>query len=56
MMGFGRGIGTGFNNMMGSGWSGGLPMFLLGALVVAGIVLLVIWAMRRPGSREHRSG
>lgn len=35
-----------FGNMMNGGWNGGWPVFLLGALVVAGIVLVAIWAVR----------
>lgn len=41
----GRGYGFGYD-MMGGGWFGGLLMFLFGALIIAGIVLLVIWALR----------
>jgi hypothetical protein len=33
--------------MMNGAWSGGWPMFLLGALVLAGVVVLVMWAMSR---------
>ncbi len=40
---YGRGFGYG-NNMMG-GWLGGW-MLLFGAVVVVGIVLLIIWAVR----------
>jgi len=46
MMGSGGSGGFDFNSMMNGAWSGGWPMFLLGALVVAGVVLLVIWAVR----------
>jgi hypothetical protein len=35
-----------FNNMMNGAWSGGWPMFLLGALVVAVVVVLVVLALR----------
>jgi hypothetical protein len=34
------------SNMMGGGWVGGLLTFLLGALIVVGIVALVIWVVR----------
>lgn len=44
MGGFGYGYG---NNMMGGGWLGGLLMLLFGALVVAGIVVLIVWAVRQ---------
>jgi hypothetical protein len=46
MMGNGRGFGFDYGNMMGGGWSGGWPILLLGALVVAAIVLLVVWGVR----------
>lgn len=45
----GRGFGYGCNMMGGYGWFGTLLMFLFGALVIAGIVLLVIWAVRASG-------
>ena len=48
MMGYGNGYGGGYNNMMGGGF-GGLLVLLFGALVIAGIVLLVIWAVRASG-------
>jgi uncharacterized membrane protein len=41
----GRGYGYGYD-MMGGGWFGALLMFLFGALVIAGIVILIIWAVR----------
>ena len=46
MMGNGGGPGFNFGNMMNGVWSGSWPMLLLGILVVTGIVLLVIWAVR----------
>jgi putative membrane protein len=50
MMGYGNGYGYGgYGNMMG-GWLFGL----FGLLVLAGIVLLVIWAVRASaGSGQH---
>jgi uncharacterized membrane protein len=45
MMGYREGYGYG-GDMMGVGWLGGLLMLLFAALVVAGFVLLVIWAVR----------
>jgi len=42
---YGRGWGSGFD-MMAGGWLVGLLMLFFGALVVAGIVLLVIYAVR----------
>lgn len=44
---YGRGFGYGYDGMMdGYSWLGGLIMLVIGALVVAGIVLLVIWAVK----------
>lgn len=45
MMGYGRGFGLGYD-MMGAGWLGGLVMLFFGLLVLAGLVLLVVWAVR----------
>ncbi|MHB1017053.1 MAG: SHOCT domain-containing protein [Coriobacteriia bacterium] len=38
--------GSGFD-MMNGGWLGGLLMLLFGALIVAGIVLIIVWAVRQ---------
>jgi hypothetical protein len=46
MMGSGGSGAFSFNNMMNGTWSGGWPMLLIGALVVVGVVLLVVWAVR----------
>ena len=43
---FGYNQGLGYGNMLGGGWLGLLMMFFFGALVIAGIVLLVMWAVR----------
>ena len=51
----GRGFNYGYN-MMGGGWVGGLLMFLFGVLVLAGIVLLVIWAVRASGRGHAAAG
>lgn len=40
------GYGSGYGNMMGGGWFGLLGMLFFGLLVLAGIVALVIWALR----------
>ncbi len=54
-MGWDRGYGQGYGyDMMGGGWVGGLLMLAFGGLVVAGIVLLVIWAVR--ASSGHHGG
>ena len=53
----GRGYGYGYNNMMGGyGWFGGLLMLAFGALVLAGIVLLIIWAVRASGGHGATGG
>ncbi len=56
MMGYGRGYGAdGYGNMMGGGsWFGGVAMLAFGALVIVGIVVLIIWAVR--ASAGHGSG
>jgi putative membrane protein len=55
MMGYGHGYGYGYGNMMsGGGWFLGLLMFLFFALVIVGMVLLVIWAVRASG--RHADG
>jgi len=51
----GRGYGYGYDMMGGYGWFGGLLFLLFGALVVAAIVLLIIWAVRASG-RHGDSG
>lgn len=51
----GRGYGYGYN-MMGGGWIGGLVMLLFAALLVAGAVLLVIWAIRASGGHHASAG
>lgn len=51
MMGYGR-FGYGLGHM-GGGWFGGLFMLFFGALVLVGIVLLVIWAVRTAGGHGH---
>jgi putative membrane protein len=45
------GRGYGYDMMGGYGWFGGLIMLLFGVLVIAGIVLLVVWALRTSGER-----
>ena len=50
----GRGYGYGYNMMGGYGWFGGLLMLLFGALVIAGIVLLIVWAVRASGGHGAR--
>lgn len=45
---YGRGLDYGYG-AMGGGWLGLLMMLFFGALVIAGIVLVVVWAMRSSG-------
>ena len=59
MMGYGNGYGGGgygggYGGMMGGGF-GGFLVFIFGALVIAGIVLLVIWAVRASGGHGYAS-
>ena len=42
----GRGYGYGYDMMGGAGWFGTFLIFLFGALIIAGVVLLIIWAVR----------
>jgi putative membrane protein len=42
---YGRGLELGYG-MMGGGWFGAVMMLVFGLLVIAGIVLLVVWAVR----------
>lgn len=51
----GRGYSYGYD-MMGGGWLGGLLMLVFGALVVAGIVLLILWAVKASSSHGSSGG
>lgn len=53
---YGRGYGNGFNSMMGGSGFGGLLTLLFGLLVIAGIVLLVIWAVRASSGHHGQPG
>ena len=54
MMGYDR-FGSGFGTMMNGGW--GVVLWLLfGALVIAGMVLLVLWAVRQSSGHPAGSG
>lgn len=55
MGGFGRGLGWGYD-MMGGGWLGLLLMLLFGLLVLVGIVLLIVWAVRASSAHAPSSG
>jgi uncharacterized membrane protein len=46
----GRGYGYGYG--MDGGWLGGIFMLLFGAVVIVGIVLLVIWAVRASSGHQ----
>jgi uncharacterized membrane protein len=50
---FGYNQGLGYGNMLGGGWLGLLMMFFFGALVIAGIVLVVMWAVRSSSGHGH---
>lgn len=43
-------------DMMNGGWLGGLLVLLFGALIVAGIVLLILWAVRQSSDHTATSG
>jgi len=55
MMGYGRGLGLGYD-MMGAGWLGGLVMLFFGLLVLVGLVLLVVWAVRATAGGHPSNG
>lgn len=42
----GRGYDYGYDMMGGYGWLGGLLVLLFGLLVLVGVVLLVLWAVK----------
>lgn len=50
---FGYNQGLGYGNMLGGGWLGLLMMFIFGALLIAGIVLVVMWAVRSSSGHGH---
>jgi uncharacterized membrane protein len=54
MMGYGRGYGGGYSSMMGG--FGGLLVFLFGALVLAGGILLIVWAVRASSGHGAAGG
>lgn len=47
--------GRGYEGMMGGGWFSGLLFFAFAVLILAGIVLLIVWAVRSI-SGGHGSG
>jgi uncharacterized membrane protein len=51
MMGYGRGLGYGYGHFGGGAPFGGLLFLLFGALFIAGVVVLIVWAVR--SSRHH---
>lgn len=53
MMGYGSGWGY---DMMGGGWFVSLFMLFFGLLVLAGLVLLVVWAVRASGGSGSSGG
>jgi len=52
----GRGYDYGYNMMGGTGWFGILLMLLFGALVLVGIVLLIIWAVKASSGHGAAGG
>ena len=56
MMGGYGNYGYGGNSLMGGGGFGFLLMLLFGALVIAGIVMLVMWAVRSASGHGHVVG
>jgi uncharacterized membrane protein len=46
--------GYGYDMMGGYGWFGGFMMLFFGALIIAGIVLLILWAVR--AGSHHATG
>jgi putative membrane protein len=56
MGGYGRGYGGGYNSVMGGSWFGGMLFLLFGVLILVGIVLLVIWAVRASGGGHGAVG
>ena len=52
----GRGYDYGYNMMDNYGWGGGLLMLLFGAMVIAGIVLIIVWAVRSSGHHANSTG
>ena len=43
-------------DMMGGGWLGGILMLLFGALILAGTVLLIVWAVRQSTGHSTYAG
>ena len=52
----GPGFGYGYNMMDGGSWVGGLLLFLFGLVIIAGIVLLIVWAVRQSTGRAAAGG
>jgi uncharacterized membrane protein len=50
------GFGYGYDGMMGGGWLGGLLVVLFGALIVAGIAVLIVWAVRQSSGPSTNGG
>ncbi|MDA3936287.1 MAG: hypothetical protein PF636_05410 [Actinomycetota bacterium] len=46
----------GYNMMGGSGWLGGVLILVFGALLIAGIVLLILWAVRASSGHGTTGG
>ncbi|KUK48850.1 MAG: hypothetical protein XD74_0550 [Actinobacteria bacterium 66_15] len=50
------GWGYGYDSMMNVGWLGGLLILLFGVLIIAGIAVLVVWALRQSSNRSAGGG
>lgn len=57
MRGYGNyGYGLGNSMVGGGGWFGLILMLVFGALIIVGIVLLVMWAMRSRSGHDQTTG
>lgn len=50
------GWGYGYDSMMNVGWPGGLLILLFGALIIVGIAVLIVWAVRQSTGRSTGNG
>lgn len=51
MGGYGTNSGFGSSMMLG-GWVGGLLLLIFGTLILVGVVLLIVWAVRASGGHS----
>lgn len=50
---YGYGQNLGYGNMLGGGWVGLIMMLFFGALIIAGVVILVMWVVRSSSGHGH---